>query len=307
MDANIEAEVASIRALADYVSQSREEYEFMPPSLASHVTDYEQDRQRLRRYAGQAIGARVAQFLGTNLMKTHFFLQTYLSGVDSRNPYTSLMAARAQIETLAVVWDVVRILKENGGDHEDKYVDRVKLIDSELILGTYGGRSEVVRGLIRELRLSKLRPNREEDYKLFEARNILTRIDRLSAKDKDYKNCREDYDRLCEYLHPNMAQNIILLVPSRLNDKFQRLSRTDEAVMARALAASAAPMNKAASQTVKILETQLEPPFTAVMTMGLQGPGRTGRVPTINTRAGRNEPCPCGSGLKYKKCCGLAN
>lgn len=22
-------------------------------------------------------------------------------------------------------------------------------------------------------------------------------------------------------------------------------------------------------------------------------------------RAGRNDPCPCGSGLKYKKCCGL--
>ena len=21
--------------------------------------------------------------------------------------------------------------------------------------------------------------------------------------------------------------------------------------------------------------------------------------------AGRNDPCPCGSGLKYKKCCGL--
>jgi uncharacterized protein YecA (UPF0149 family) len=22
-------------------------------------------------------------------------------------------------------------------------------------------------------------------------------------------------------------------------------------------------------------------------------------------RIGRNEPCPCGSGKKYKKCCGL--
>jgi len=24
----------------------------------------------------------------------------------------------------------------------------------------------------------------------------------------------------------------------------------------------------------------------------------------IKKKIGRNEPCPCGSGLKYKKCCG---
>jgi uncharacterized protein YecA (UPF0149 family) len=25
----------------------------------------------------------------------------------------------------------------------------------------------------------------------------------------------------------------------------------------------------------------------------------------VETKPGRNELCPCGSGLKYKKCCGL--
>ena len=24
----------------------------------------------------------------------------------------------------------------------------------------------------------------------------------------------------------------------------------------------------------------------------------------VSNKVGRNEPCPCGSGLKYKKCCG---
>jgi tetratricopeptide (TPR) repeat protein len=27
-------------------------------------------------------------------------------------------------------------------------------------------------------------------------------------------------------------------------------------------------------------------------------------VPVTSTKIGRNDPCPCGSGLKYKKCCG---
>jgi len=34
--------------------------------------------------------------------------------------------------------------------------------------------------------------------------------------------------------------------------------------------------------------------------------GRTvGSRPITSNKIGRNEPCPCGSGAKYKKCCGL--
>lgn len=33
--------------------------------------------------------------------------------------------------------------------------------------------------------------------------------------------------------------------------------------------------------------------------------GRKGRLTRIGRKIGRNERCPCGSGLKYKKCCGL--
>jgi len=35
--------------------------------------------------------------------------------------------------------------------------------------------------------------------------------------------------------------------------------------------------------------------------------GESGSKPVIrsNPKVGRNDPCPCGSGKKYKKCCGL--
>jgi uncharacterized protein len=29
-----------------------------------------------------------------------------------------------------------------------------------------------------------------------------------------------------------------------------------------------------------------------------------GRIPAVSIRVGRNEPCPCGSGRKFKRCCG---
>ena len=27
-------------------------------------------------------------------------------------------------------------------------------------------------------------------------------------------------------------------------------------------------------------------------------------MPAVSQKVGRNEPCPCGSGKKYKQCCG---
>lgn len=41
---------------------------------------------------------------------------------------------------------------------------------------------------------------------------------------------------------------------------------------------------------------------------GSKGPGEVQAVETIRNfgdKVGRNDPCPCGSGKKYKKCCGL--
>ncbi len=36
----------------------------------------------------------------------------------------------------------------------------------------------------------------------------------------------------------------------------------------------------------------------------MAGIARKQKVPRVSAKIGRNEPCPCGSGKKYKKCCG---
>ena len=35
-----------------------------------------------------------------------------------------------------------------------------------------------------------------------------------------------------------------------------------------------------------------------------QQPATSNQQPAGSRKVGRNEPCPCGSGKKYKKCCG---
>jgi preprotein translocase subunit SecA len=34
------------------------------------------------------------------------------------------------------------------------------------------------------------------------------------------------------------------------------------------------------------------------------GDEQTAQQPATSRKVGRNEPCPCGSGKKYKQCCG---
>ena len=46
------------------------------------------------------------------------------------------------------------------------------------------------------------------------------------------------------------------------------------------------------------------PAFTSPMSKVVGQPGQKQSLPQAGQKVGRNEPCPCGSGKKYKQCCG---
>jgi uncharacterized protein YecA (UPF0149 family) len=47
------------------------------------------------------------------------------------------------------------------------------------------------------------------------------------------------------------------------------------------------------------------------LTEGFEGAAKAPRKIVLtqrtSTKVGRNDPCPCGSGKKYKKCCGASS
>lgn len=51
---------------------------------------------------------------------------------------------------------------------------------------------------------------------------------------------------------------------------------------------------------LEIFAPQLLPFLLWVVFLGFYQPGEGG----ISGKVGRNDPCPCGSGRKYKRCCG---
>jgi len=259
---NLKAHLGEIKDVHRFLTRSRTEYDFQLPTLVSHAPDYAHDLARLRRYAREVVNGRIMQLLAVTFMKSWFLVDLYLMGLERRNPYSLFLATRTQMEIFAVTWDTAETIRQNAGDEGDRFAERVKTIDEALINATYGTRSALILDLLPKLEASKLRATRDEDVQTWKARNVLTRLDRLS-KSKGYGDCKADYERICEYLHPNIGQNIVLVVSSTKKKQWVKACRTDREPLKRAIRATARPMDQASKGTVQMLAS-LHPPFAGV-------------------------------------------
>jgi hypothetical protein len=248
-----------LEALLARFESERQEYDFVLPSLVSHADDYAPDKKRLERYASDVICARMMQLMAVASMKTQHFLAAYVGGYHSSNPFALFMAARASLEAFAVVWDTMQTVKKNAGSDAPHFAERVKTVDVALINATYGTRSDVIKEVFPKIRASRLRDVTTTDLVAIEAKNVLSRLDRL-AKSPDYPDCRSDYDCLCEYLHPNIGQNLILTWPSPSHPKLSRVSVRSDQAMEVAVNVSLRPMEQSARGTRAVFQA-LQPPF----------------------------------------------
>jgi len=73
-----------------------------------------------------------------------------------------------------------------------------------------------------------------------------------------------------------------------------------------------ASIREETARMIMVMEIRQEQPVkresTVKITSTGAGDGSTKRKPVVKSEAqkvGRNDPCPCGSGKKYKKCCGI--
>jgi hypothetical protein len=253
------SDLGLLQSLLLELQAGRQEFDFQLSSLVSHARDYASDIPRLRKYAKQVVGGRIMILLGVSRMTTQGLLQTFLAGVDLRSPFPLLLAARVQLELFAVIANIIRVVRENSGEHEAQFVERVERVDQALINATFGTRSEVIEKLMGEAKLSQLRDQGKPDHDVLKAKNVLTRLQRLAASGL-YDDCKEDYERLCEYVHPNFGLNMLLLIHSPLDARLLRLSHLSKDPFDRAVLVSARPMARSSKGCLAMFD-QLEPPF----------------------------------------------
>jgi len=251
--------VDEIRSLYAQLASGRQEYDFQPPAPVSHAEHYANQPDRLRYYARQVISGRFVLLLASSRMTTQALLFAYLGGVVTKAPFSMLLAARSQLELFSVVADTTRIIKENSGEHAENFAARVRAVDEALISATFGTRNSVRKDRLQKMTLSRARPVTPGDYEVFTSKNILTRLEKLS-KGGIYPECKEDYERLCDYVHPNWGMNLLHLVASPISNKLLRLSLKSEEPFELALLESANVMLRASRGTIAVIG-ELEPPF----------------------------------------------
>jgi hypothetical protein len=248
-----------IRSLFEELAAGRQEYDFQEAAWASHAEHFATQPDRLRDYAKQVISARMVTLLVSSRINTQALLSTYLLGVAATNPFPMLLAARSQLELFSVVADVTTVIRENAGEHTANFAARVRRVDEALITATYGTKHPLVKEAMMKLGVSRLRSPTSTDLAVLTAKNVLTRLDKLS-KSGTYPGCKYDYERLCEYVHPNIGMNTLYVVASPLSDELLRFSLKSPEPFERALSASAPIMARAARGTVAAMDT-IQPPF----------------------------------------------
>ena len=246
-----------LKSLYTELASGRQEYDFQPP--VSHAEHYANQPDRLRYYARQVISGRFVLLLASSRMTTQALLFAYLGGVVTKAPFSMLLAARSQLELFSVVADTTRIIKENSGEHAENFAARVRAVDEALIASTFGTRSSLRKDRLQKMALSRARPVTPGDYEVLTPKNILTRLEKLS-KGGIYPECKEDYEHLCDYVHPNWGMNLLHLVASPISNKLLRLSLKSEEPFERALLVSANVMLRASRGTLAVMD-ELQPPF----------------------------------------------
>jgi hypothetical protein len=255
----------SLESFLDRIRHMRRELQDGPTHYDGNAVDFisnvelHSDPPALRGYASGVIPARIMQLYVTTRMKTLSLTELYMAGVERNIVYALPLAARAQLEIFAVVWDVVHIINQNAGLSDETFQTRVKIVDDALISAVYGARHSFLKDLLRNFGSGPL--NREvsqDDLDKLTATNILTRLKRLE-KQPTYSQLANAYEVLCELTHPNMLQNFLLVTYDEKKPQILRWA-CGSVALKRAITLTAEPMVLAAEEALKTIDS-IEAPF----------------------------------------------
>jgi hypothetical protein len=194
---------------------------------------------------------RILHLTAFAFTKTYHFVSGYLAGVETENPYSLYTMARCQVELLASLYRPISIIRVSSA--KEPTADQVCAVDRALVRFLYGNRAQQYDFFYRNCRdFADAPPTANEDWT---AINVLTLIDKLD-KDNDYHGVKQDYERLCEFLHPNLLSNFVLTEPFVKDAKTNiRIHRKSEYVMARCLRDTAQRMAAWTDATIQIVNS----------------------------------------------------
>jgi hypothetical protein len=312
-----------ITDLEQKVDTARNPCELPDPDMHFDLASKGKDVGRQVRHADGVCKLHVWHFKRANLVKLALLLKGYQSAGQAQNPYVAYHFARAVLEMAAVFFEVGNLLFAARAESDGDWQPKARSFLTAIARGRYGTTDP------DQIRLLESADPRLRDSLLLKRFQIKKNLDALEKSD-EFRGIAQEYNRLNNYVHPNCSS----LLPSVRGTIKTRVVRYNGYVAQRrsealtqsyeypprakteeAVTTTAGGVLKYAQAILRWSAEMPDTPFTEDELMKLTGSQSGGwrvvRAPPIlgpavrlGPKVGRNDPCPCGSGRKYKHCCG---
>ena len=265
------------------------------------------------RYLHQSCLLHCTHFRFANQARVGYAIDAYLRSVSDLNPMGAYSSARVLLELYAMTRYVAKKLREAADESVD-WQDRGATFFGVIVKARYGSTDPDKQAAMKN---AGLPDDQLRNFKLNKARQDL-------HKELDWVT--PHYAALCDFVHPNLSSQLLgggsvgeSQVASTPGGGAMVMSGGKTSIIQYSFplaeagqAAAQFTMERAfqsAEGAVKATNAILESPFTEAERVEWTG-SKLGvemkpmQPPRSVQKVGRNEPCPCGSGIKYKKCHG---
>jgi hypothetical protein len=259
-------------------------------------------------------------------MKLVYLLDLYVAAAERRNPLGLYIAARSVLEFHAFANTLAVRLDELRGGEESSWKDRGIAFYDSLIRARFGtSRKELVSVMQQQGR-------RAADVAPQGANSMIREL----SKRTEFTEALSYYGVLCDFVHPNASsQNIMMneiktspvsgfadfVVVTKEPGPVMSFEFPSEHAYRHAFEFTSEQTLKSSRDTAELIARWPEFCFREEECLCMTGtpigmPQSTAERERLNAKVaaeeerirrarsvGRNDPCPCGSGLKAKKCC----
>ena len=256
-------------------------------------------------------------------IKTVSLIDGYLLSANSSNVYGIYLFARTLLELSAFLCEVSHRLETIRRKPDSNWKPKGEEFFGVLVRARFGTSDPK--------NLSHLAKFGYAESK-FKPLNVVHSLKTLAA-DEQFKHLASHYDELCDMVHHNLSSQVAASVGFKVASSASvapggaPLLMTEAGPVTRYEYPLTRKTQKAVADTLSIVGDSLRAcvrwlnsfprtPFSDdhltlhtgnSLGVTLLGGPPTGRTEIATGKTGRSEKCPCGSGIKYKHCCGATD
>jgi hypothetical protein len=280
------------------------------------------DQQRQFKHLHQSCLMHTMHFKISNQIKLFYFIDGLLDQLKQLNPFGVTSFSRAILEQNAFCHRIYKETHTFSEGDENSWKPRGEGFFSRMIRARYGTSWSPLKEYLGNHGLSK---------KKLEPYNITECIRKVSAE-TEYSEIIDNYDWLCEFVHQNIGSQAISRSGTSTGQisgggRMSPLTMTNNqgpittyeypSPTSRDVINTAIPIfERNLKDVIRWSEAIPDSPYSEKEILERTGtkqgmpfipfgpnPAKYSPFGQLQKKVGRNEPCPCGSGKKYKHCC----